>query len=718
MIPILIIVGIAIGAVAWYSRNRYYVGLDQARVTVYRGVPGGLLIWDPTIESRTRHHGLRPDRRRTRRRAGQQDVLVEVRRRRVRHPAPGPRAAPQFVDYHDDDDHDRHAHHDHRRDPAGRGADARGAGGRDGRMKATTRRRNSELTLGLLAVLITGFGYLLVQLADKPNLPPDLWGFLAAVFGLYVVAHLAVRRFAPNADPTLLPLAALLNGIGFVTISRLDRDLARHPGRMDRRRRRRVRAHAGRRAPHPHARAVPLHVPASSASSRSCCRSFPGIGKTINGARLWVGIGPLNFQPGEAAKVLLVVFFAAYLVDKRELLARGRPARRRPHAPRRSSTSGRCVLAWGVSILIMVRQRDLGSSLLFFAVFAAMLYIATERAAYLVVRLLHVRRRRCRSRTSCSATCATASSPGSTRSATPTTRASRSSSRCSRSEPAGSPAPVSGSATRSRSPTRRPTSSSRRSARSSGCSGRSRSSPTFLLLVGSGFRIAVQAERPFSKLFAAGLTTIIGVQTFVIIGGVTRVIPLTGITLPFISYGGSSLVANFVILALLLRISDDSAAAAATAGRADRVGRRRWVVAREPRHPARRHRGDGPHPRARRAADLPADRRREEPREQPAQRARRSCATSTGPGARSSPPTARSWPARSSRPTTPTSSTSAQYPLGPLFSQIVGYQSFVVGNTGIEKSYNDELVGRSLRPAAAEPAATSSRASRTPAASC
>ncbi|HZP29316.1 MAG TPA: FtsW/RodA/SpoVE family cell cycle protein, partial [Acidimicrobiia bacterium] len=84
----------------------------------------------------------------------------------------------------------------------------------------------------------------------------------------------------------------------------------------------------------------------------------------------------------------------------------------------------------------------------------------------------------------------------------------------------------------------------------------------FLLLVGSGYRIAVQSDRPFSKLFAAGLTTIVGIQTFVIIGGVTRVIPLTGITLPFISYGGSSLVANFVILGLLLRISDDSAAAA------------------------------------------------------------------------------------------------------------------------------------------------------------
>jgi peptidoglycan glycosyltransferase len=92
----------------------------------------------------------------------------------------------------------------------------------------------------------------------------------------------------------------------------------------------------------------------------------------------------------------------------------------------------------------------------------------------------------------------------------------------------------------------------------------------FLLLVGTGYRIAVQSDRPFSKLFAAGLTTIVGIQTFVIIGGVTRVIPLTGITLPFISYGGSSLVANFVILALLLRISDDNFGAADSGARSER----------------------------------------------------------------------------------------------------------------------------------------------------
>ena len=114
---------------------------------------------------------------------------------------------------------------------------------------------------------------------------------------------------------------------------------------------------------------------------------LPGIGRTINGARLWVSIGPLNFQPGEIAKVLLVIFFAAYLADNRELLVGGQRAHRAHLRARRCGTSDRSLLAWGFSILVMVYEKDLGSSLLFFGVFAAMLYMATGRA------VLPVRRR-------------------------------------------------------------------------------------------------------------------------------------------------------------------------------------------------------------------------------------------------------------------------------------------------------------------------------------
>ena len=158
--------------------------------------------------------------------------------------------------------------------------------------------------------------------ADKPDVPPDLWVFLATVLGLYVAAHLAVRQFAPRADPTLLPIAALLNGIGFIAISRLDRDLAR--------------IQAGWTAAAVGAFVVTLVVVRHVRTLERYRYTFlllgvaalllpllPGIGREINGARLWVRVGPLNFQPGEAAKVLLVVFFAAYLVDKRELLTSG-----------------------------------------------------------------------------------------------------------------------------------------------------------------------------------------------------------------------------------------------------------------------------------------------------------------------------------------------------------------------------------------------------------
>ena len=418
------------------------------------------------------------------------------------------------------------------------------------------RLRNLELRLGLIAVAITIFGYLLVQLADKSDLPPDLWFFVAAVIALYVVAHLAVRELAPRASPVLLPLAALLNGIGFVTISRLDPELAR--------------VQAGWTAAGIAAFAVTLYVVHRIRTLERYRYTFlflgvvalvlplaPGIGKTINGARLWVGIGPLNFQPGEAAKVLLVIFFSAYLVDKRELLASGSRRVGRLVLPA-AKHLGPLLLAWAASILIMVQQKDLGSSLLFFAVFAALLYIATERAAYLVAGLVlftggaaiayqlfaHVQDR-----------VSTWINPwdvykgkgfqvvqswfGLGTGGLPGTGFGR-----------GNPQEIPNAATDF---------IFAAIGEELGLLGTVAILAAILLFVGAGFRIALQADRPFPKIFAAGLTTIIGIQTFVIIGGVIRVIPLTGITLPFISYGGSSLIANFVILALLLRISDDNA---------------------------------------------------------------------------------------------------------------------------------------------------------------
>ena len=425
-------------------------------------------------------------------------------------------------------------------------------------MNAKTHQRNIELRLGLFAVAITIFGYSLVQLADKPNLPPELWLFLGAMIIIYVVAHLAVRQLAPQADPVLLPLAALLNGVGFITIARLNRDLAQ--------------TQAGWTAAGVAAFVITLVVVRRIRTLERYRYTFlflgigavilpllPGVGKTINGARLWVGFGPFNFQPGEAAKVLLVIFFAAYLVDKRELLASGTRRVGRMLMPDPKHL-GPLLLAWAVSILIMVQQKDLGSALLFFAVFASMLYVATERASYLIIGFFlflggagiayqlfgHVQDR-----------VAIWIDPWSV--------SQGKGFQIVQSMFAFGTGGFAGTGLGLGNPQQIPNVATdfvfSAIGEELGLLGTIAVIATLLLLVGSGFRIAVQSERPFSKLFAAGLTTVIGVQSFVIIGGVTRVIPLTGITLPFISYGGSSLVANFVILALLLRISDDNARA-------------------------------------------------------------------------------------------------------------------------------------------------------------
>ena len=429
--------------------------------------------------------------------------------------------------------------------------------------RVPSRRRRVELGLGLVALAITTFGYLLVQLSDSPDLPPGLWALLAVVAGLFVVAHLAVRRFAPHADPTLLPLVVFLTGFGFVMISRLDHDLARTQA---------VWAAVGVAA-----FVVTLVVVKRVRTLERYRYTFlllgvvalllplvPGVGAEINGARLWVRAGPFNFQPGEAAKVLLVVFFAAYLVDKRELLSAGSRQFGRLSLPS-AKYLGPLLLVWGASILIMVRQKDLGSSLLFFTVFAAMLYISTDRGSYLFISLVlfiggatvayqlfgHVQER-----------VSTWVDPWPVAQSTGYQLV--------QSMFALGSGGVAGSGLGLGSPKVIPNVATdfviSAIGEELGIVGAIAVIAAIVLLCASGYRIAVQANRPFSKLFAAGLTTIIGVQTFVIIGGCIRVIPLTGVTLPFVSYGGSSLVANFVILALLLRISNDNALQSPAAG--------------------------------------------------------------------------------------------------------------------------------------------------------
>jgi peptidoglycan glycosyltransferase len=419
------------------------------------------------------------------------------------------------------------------------------------------KRRHAELGLGFLAIVVTIGGYILLALARGPSLPPDLAALGAAVVGLYVVAHVAVRRLAPGADGTLLPLAALLNGIGFVTIARLDRDLARIQS---------IWSAVGVAAfvltllVIRHVRSLERYTYtfAMLALGLLLVPLLPHIGLTVNGARIWAHLGPLHFQPGEPAKVLWVVFFAGYLTQKRELLSEGTRSVGRMRLPA-ARHLGPLVAVWSVSILVLVFERDLGSSLLFFAVFAAMLYMATERSAYLIGSLAmfsvgattayhlfgHVRDR-----------VQGWLNPW-------PYRHSAKGFQIILSWYAFAAGGAYGKGIGLGIPGRIPYASTdfifAAIGEELGLIGALAVVMCFLLLVGSGFRIAIESNRSFSKLFAGGLTTILGLQTFIIVGGVTRLIPLTGITLPFVSYGGSSLVANFVILALLLRMSDESA---------------------------------------------------------------------------------------------------------------------------------------------------------------
>jgi peptidoglycan glycosyltransferase len=282
----------------------------------------------------------------------------------------------------------------------------------------------------------------------------------------------------------------------------------------------------------------------------------PGIGATINGARLWVQVGPLNFEPSEVAKVLLVVFFASYLADKRELLSTGSRRLGRLMIPDPKHVLP-LVLAWGFSLLIMTGLGDLGSSMLFFAVFVGMLYIATARSAYLIAAfgLFAL----------ASVFAYNTVSHVQVRVSTwinPWPDAQGKGYQLIQSLFAFGSGGFGGTGLGLGSPQKIPNAATdfvfAAIGEELGFIGTVSVIILFLLVVGAGFRIAVANDRPFTKLFAAGLTSLIGVQAFVIIGGVTRLIPLTGITLPFVSYGGSSLVANFVLIALLLRVSDEA----------------------------------------------------------------------------------------------------------------------------------------------------------------
>jgi peptidoglycan glycosyltransferase len=424
-------------------------------------------------------------------------------------------------------------------------------------------RRNAELSLLLIGAAIIGAAYALASLGSTASVPADIGPFLGLLLALFLAAHIAVRKLAPGADGTLLPLAVLLNGLGYVFIARLDEDLAglqsawtavgitafiatlaivRRPRDLERYR----------------------YIALFGGVALLLLPLVPMIGQNIKGARIWISVGPVNFQPGEFAKLALAVFFAAYLVEKRELLALASWPKRRPFLPDPKHL-GPVLVAWGVAVVIIVAERDLGTALLFFALFIVMLWVATGRAGYLIVGF---------------GSFALAAFVSWTLFSHVQTRVDdwlnpwAPNPDVSHYEPRGFQVAQGwyaladggvggrglglGLSGDGRLPEAQNDFIFAVIGEELGLIGATAVLVAFLLMIGSGLRIAIRQDGGFEKLLATGLTTLLGVQAFIILGGVTRLLPLTGVALPFVSYGGSSLLANYILLALLIRLSDDS----------------------------------------------------------------------------------------------------------------------------------------------------------------
>ncbi|MEV7927395.1 MULTISPECIES: FtsW/RodA/SpoVE family cell cycle protein [unclassified Kitasatospora] len=419
-------------------------------------------------------------------------------------------------------------------------------------------RRTTELLLVLAAVLIAVFGYVEVGVNLDGRVPADAAEYGAALGVLALLAHAVVRRRARYADPLLLPIAVLLNGIGLVVIYRLDRAtsgvgaastqllwsslgvalfiavvlLVRDHRRLQRY------AYLGALV------ALVLLV-------------LPIFFPPVYGSRIWIVLGPLSFQPGEFAKILLAVFFAAYLAVHRDALALTGRRVWRWQLPR-GRVLGPVLLIWAAFVGVLVLETDLGTSLLFFGLFVVMLYVATARTGWIVIGLVLA---------AVGAVTVGWLSPHVHSRVTDWL------------DPLGSIAAGKGANQIAQSLFAFAWGGELGTGLGDGHSvligfaaksdfilatigeelGLTGLVAVFLLyalLISRGFRTGIALRDPFGRLLAIGLAAIVGLQVFVVAGGVLDLIPLTGMTLPFVAQGGSSVVTNWIIVALLVRMSD------------------------------------------------------------------------------------------------------------------------------------------------------------------
>ncbi|WP_371669148.1 FtsW/RodA/SpoVE family cell cycle protein [Streptomyces sp. NBC_00289] len=425
------------------------------------------------------------------------------------------------------------------------------------------RRRGIELALIVLAVLLCVYGYCAVGLARNGTVPPGAAGYGAGLGVLAFLAHCAVRLRAPDADPLPLPIAVLLNGLGLVLIYRLDLET-------------------------PGDEAAPTQLVWSTVGvtlfilvvvllrdHRVLQRyayvcvvtalgllTLPILFPAVNGARIWVRIAGFSIQPGEFAKVLLAVFFAAYLAANRNALAY---AGRRVWKFRRlqlptGRVLGPIVTIWLLSVGVLVLERDLGTSLLFFGLFVVLLYVATGRTGWIAVGLLlaslgavavgwlepHVHSR-----------------VEDWLHPFASIEAGQGPNQLAQSLFSFATGGILGTGLglghsiligfAAKSDFVLAT-----AGEELGLAGLSAIFLLYGLLVERGYRAGLAQRDPFGRLLAVGLASILALQVFVIAGGVTGLIPLTGMAMPFLAQGGSSVVTNWAIVALLIRVSDSA----------------------------------------------------------------------------------------------------------------------------------------------------------------
>ncbi|GAB2646014.1 FtsW/RodA/SpoVE family cell cycle protein [Prescottella soli] len=430
-------------------------------------------------------------------------------------------------------------------------------------------RRNTELVLLCCAIAITTMSLVLVEASQEQTLTWDLAKYGIAYAVMFLVAHLAVRRFAPYADPLLLPIVALLNGLGLVLIHRLD--LADADSAM----------HQGLPVPSPDATQQVLWTALAIAGFitvlvllrdyRLLARYSYTVGlaglvllaipallpsrfSEVNGAKIWIKLPGFSIQPGEFAKILLIIFFAAVLVAKRDLFTTAGRHFFGMDLPR-ARDLGPILAAWIVSVGVLVFEKDLGTSLLIFGTVLVMLYIATERVGWLLIggallivgfffayqMFSHVR---VRVNTWID----------------PLGDYQNTGYQISQSLFGLATGGVAGTGLGSGRPSQVPFAKTdfiiAAIGEELGLIGLAAILMLFLIFVVRGLRTALAVRDSFGKLLAAGLSFTIAIQLFVVVGGVTKLIPLTGLTTPFMSYGGSSLLANYLLLALLMKISD------------------------------------------------------------------------------------------------------------------------------------------------------------------